>query len=40
MTLEQLECLFKAFEEGSEELFDDFVDAFWTHISSKGGENL
>ena len=38
MTLEQLECLFKAFED--QELFDDFVDAFWTIVSSKGGENL
>ena len=40
MTLEQLECLFKAFEQGSEELFDDFVDCFWTQFSRKGGENL
>lgn len=40
MTLEQLECIFKAFKQDYQELFDDFVDAFWTHISSKGGENL
>lgn len=40
MTLCSLECLFQAFEEEYQELFDDFVDYFWTLVSSKGGENL
>ena len=40
MTLEQLECIFKAFKQDYQELFDDFVDCFWTIVSNKGGENL
>ena len=40
MTLEQLECIFKAFKQDYQELFDDFVDAFWTQFSRQGGDNL
>ena len=40
MTLCSLERLFKASEEEYQELFDYFVDYFWTLVSSKGGENL